>query len=104
MTNESVNPWKLVTIGILLVGATAAATMLVIGRDSKTELPESQAAQETKALSETKISGIEQKTVPGRATERPGLPILTEIHRPRSQRAVLHNRSWKPVIGMPARR
>ena len=64
MTNESVNPWKLVTIGILLVGATAAATMLVIGRDSKTELPESQAAQETKALSETKISGIEQKIVP----------------------------------------
>jgi hypothetical protein len=59
MTNESANPWKLATVGILLVGATAAATMLVIGRDSKTESPESQAAQETKAL-----SGTEEKTLP----------------------------------------
>lgn len=74
MTNESINPWKLVTIGILLVGATAAATMLVIGRDSKTELPESQAAQETKALSETKVSGIEKKSVPAESHRTASAP------------------------------
>ena len=42
MSNESVNYWKFATIGILLVGATVAATLLVTGRDSKTEVPDSQ--------------------------------------------------------------
>lgn len=45
VSNESVNYWKLATIGILLVGATAAATLMIAGRDSKTEQPESPAAQ-----------------------------------------------------------
>lgn len=45
MSNESVNYWKLATVGILLVGATAAATLMIAGRDSKTEQPESPAAQ-----------------------------------------------------------
>ena len=45
MSNESVNYWKLATIGILLVGATAAATLMIAGRDSKTEQPESPGAQ-----------------------------------------------------------
>jgi hypothetical protein len=36
MANESVNYWKFATIGILLVGATVGATLLVAGRDSKT--------------------------------------------------------------------
>lgn len=49
MSNESLNPWKLATIGILLVGATAAATMLFVGRDSKTEVPDSQTAQVSEA-------------------------------------------------------
>lgn len=45
MSNESANYWKLATIGILLVGATAAATLMIAGRDSRTEQPESPAAQ-----------------------------------------------------------
>ena len=49
MSNESANPWKLATIGILLVGATAAATMLFVGRDSKTEAPDPQTAQVSEA-------------------------------------------------------
>jgi hypothetical protein len=44
MSNESVNYWKFATVGILLVGATVAATLLVTGRDSKTEAPDSQEA------------------------------------------------------------
>lgn len=36
VATESVNYWKFATIGILLVGATVAATLLVAGRDSKT--------------------------------------------------------------------
>ena len=44
MSNAALNPWMLTTVGILLVGATVGDTMLV-GRDSKTELPASQAAQ-----------------------------------------------------------
>jgi hypothetical protein len=45
VSNESVNYWKLATVGILLVGATAAATLMIAGKDSKTEHPESPAAQ-----------------------------------------------------------
>ncbi len=37
MPNESVNYWKFATIGIVLVGATVAATLLVTGRGSSTE-------------------------------------------------------------------
>jgi outer membrane murein-binding lipoprotein Lpp len=37
MATGSVNYWKFATIGILLVGATVAATLLVAGGDSKTE-------------------------------------------------------------------
>jgi uncharacterized protein YcfJ len=44
MSNESLNPWMLTTIGILLVGATVGATMLV-GRDSKTDSPDSKTVQ-----------------------------------------------------------
>ena len=45
MSNESVNYWKLATVGILLVGATAAATLMINGRDSKTEPSESPAGE-----------------------------------------------------------
>ena len=45
MSNESVNYWKLATVGILLVGATAAATLMITGRDSKTEPSESPAGE-----------------------------------------------------------
>jgi len=74
MTNESANPWKLATIGILLVGATAVATMLVIGRDSKTELADSQAAQETKALDGIQVSGTEEKAAPAESKRTASAP------------------------------
>jgi hypothetical protein len=43
--NESVNYWKLATIGILVVGASVGATLMITGQDSKTGQPESPAAQ-----------------------------------------------------------
>jgi hypothetical protein len=60
MSNESANPWKLATIGILLVGATALATTLIVGRDSKTEPPTSQTAQ----ISEAQVSETGEKAAP----------------------------------------
>ena len=65
MSNESLNPWMLTTIGILLVGATVAATMLV-GRDSKTESPDSQKAQlsETQSPATQKNAAITAKVTP----------------------------------------
>ena len=57
MSNESVNYWKFATIGILLVGATVAATLMVAGGDSKTE-PTSAAAQ----VDETPIADAGEKT------------------------------------------
>src|SRR5690348_16242437 len=47
MSNDAVNYWKFATIGILLVGVTAAATLLIVGRDSKngkTDSPPPQAS------------------------------------------------------------
>ena len=75
MSNESLNPWKLATIGILLVGATVAATMLVVGRDSKTGLPDSPTAQ----ISETQTPATEAKAakaapVARQQTARPQSP------------------------------
>jgi hypothetical protein len=45
VSNESANYWKFATIGILLVGATVAATLLITGQDSKTGQPESPIGQ-----------------------------------------------------------
>ncbi|MEO6562327.1 MAG: hypothetical protein ABIN99_04665 [Nitrosospira sp.] len=64
MSNAAFNPWMLTTVGILLVGATVGATMLV-GRDSKTELPASQAAQ----IAETPVpTKHEMATLPANVT------------------------------------
>ena len=60
MSNESANPWKLATIGILLVGVTVVATTLIVGRDSKTEPPASQTTQ----ISEAQSPGTEEKAAP----------------------------------------
>lgn len=64
MSNESANYWKFATIGILLVGATVAATLLVTGRDSGTEVPDSQKvidASPTVAVEDTTKSGTSVK-------------------------------------------
>ena len=50
MSNDAVNYWKFATIGILLVGATAAATLLIVGHDSKNgqnDTPASQASAQS---------------------------------------------------------
>lgn len=59
MSNESVNYWKFATVGILLVGATVAATLMVTGSDSKTE-PTSSTAQ----VDETPIADAEKTGAP----------------------------------------
>ena len=51
MANESVNYWKFATIGVLLVGATVAATLLVVGRDSGTRSRDAQTAQVSEPVS-----------------------------------------------------
>lgn len=77
MLNESLNPWKLATIGILLVGATVAATMLVVGRDSKTE-PDSPTAQiseaQTPAAGGKAASTVNTAPVARQQTARPSSP------------------------------
>jgi hypothetical protein len=45
VSNESVNYWKLATIGILLAGASVGATLMITGQDSKSGQPESSVAQ-----------------------------------------------------------
>lgn len=70
LSNESLNPWMLTTIGILLVGATVGATLLV-ERDSKTEPPvsataqisETQAPETQKAASNAKIAPVEHPQI-----------------------------------------
>ena len=55
MVSETPNPWKLATIGLLVVGATVLITSLVIGRDTKVVPPEEIVqAQETVAQVEKK--------------------------------------------------
>ena len=64
MSNESINYWKFATVGILLVGATVAATVLVTGRDSGTE-PTSSATE----VNEAPIADAAEKTAPVPAVE-----------------------------------
>lgn len=69
MSNESVNYWKFATIGILLVGVTVAATLLVTGRDSATS-----------PASDAGVSASD--AAPGAAEEssqkQAALPVVTE--------------------------
>lgn len=58
LSNETLNPWMLTTIGILLVGATVGATLLV-GHDSKTEPPLSATAQ----INEIQTPGTQKATL-----------------------------------------
>ncbi len=69
MSNESVNYWKFATIGILLVGATVAATLLVTGRDSATG-PASDAA--VSASDATPVAAEEPNQ------KQAALPVVTE--------------------------
>lgn len=84
MSNESVNYWKFATIGILLVGATVAATLLVAGRDSKTRSPDVQTAQVA-----AESPGTEEKDIPappaGKAPPPP-VPSQRSAHPAQSGR------------------
>lgn len=77
MSNES-NPWKLATIGILLVGATAAATMLFVGRDSKTEVPGPQTAQ----VSEAPVAEAGKSAPPVERQRAPRAPNPPQVAYP----------------------
>ncbi|PTR13594.1 hypothetical protein C8R31_1108 [Nitrosospira sp. Nsp2] len=70
MSNESVNYWKLVTIGILLVGASVGATLMITGKDSKTGQPESPAAQ----VELTPAPGVGEKGGQSTRTASAGVP------------------------------
>ena len=69
MSDQSVNYWKFATIGILLVGATVAATLLVTGRDSATG-PESDVAV---SASDSTLVGAEESN-----QKQAALPVVAE--------------------------
>lgn len=91
MSNESVNYWKFATVGILLVGATVAATLMVAGGDSKTE-PASSTAQ----VDETPIADAAEKTA---APD----PVIVKEAAPtgRSARATQSSRSASAAVPPP---
>ena len=51
MADMSLNPWKLTTIGLLLVGATALVTTFVVGQKSDTESTSAPAKSQKKNAS-----------------------------------------------------
>jgi len=80
MPNESVNYWKFATIGILLVGASVAATLLVVGRDSKTSSPDVQPIKVAEA------PGTEEKSIPAPpAGKAPPPPAPSQRSAPHPQ-------------------
>ena len=93
MPNESVNYWKFATIGILLVAATVAATLLVIGRDSKTEPPHSPTAQ----VDETPVQGTE-----GKAASAPMPAGVAPVNRQHSARVGNSSSALPPKSVMEA--
>ncbi len=48
MPDMTLNPWKLTTIGLLLVGATALVTTFVVGQKSDTVSPNAPAKSQKK--------------------------------------------------------
>ena len=92
MSEQSVNYWKFATIGIVLVGATVAATLLVTGRDSKTEPSNSTI---TPADSDS-IAKVKEKPVPApKEVEAP------PAERKRSARVAQPNRNASGAIPPP---
>jgi hypothetical protein len=67
VSNESVNYWKLATIGIVLVGATAAATLMITGGGSETGQPQLPASEA--ALATATEAGEKAASVPARSRE-----------------------------------
>lgn len=89
MPNESVNYWKFATIGIVLVAATVAATLLVIGRDSKTEPPH--------FPTETSVQGTE-----GKAASAPMPAGVAPVNRQHSARVGNSSSALPPKSVMEA--
>ncbi|BCT66571.1 hypothetical protein [Nitrosospira sp. NRS527] len=94
MSNESVNYWKFATIGILLVGATVAATLLVTGRDSKTEVPDSQ-----KAVDASPTVGVEDTTKSGTSAKL--AEEVAPVEPQRSTRVAKSSRNTSGAIPPP---
>jgi hypothetical protein len=97
MSEQSTNPWKLATIGILLVGATVAATTLIVGRDSKTELTDSQGAQ----TSEAQAPGKEEKAASTPKAVPESKKTAHTPHVDRNARAVLPPPPYPPQAAHP---
>jgi hypothetical protein len=93
MSTESVNYWKFATLGILLVGTTIAATLLVIGRDSKTE-PASPTAQ----VDEVPVSTFENKAT---ASGSPAEETSPQEHRRGARIAQAHRNTSGAVPPPP---
>jgi len=79
MPNESVNYWKFATIGIVLIGATVAATLLVTGRDSKTSSPGVQTAQ-----TDSQAPGTEEKGIAAPPAALPPPPPYSPPYPPQA--------------------
>lgn len=94
MSNESVNYWKFATIGILLVGATVAATLLVAGRDSKTGSSDAQTAQV--GTQPAQPAGIEEGGASG-----PPAGKTAPAQPQRSARAAQSNRNTSGALPPP---
>jgi hypothetical protein len=101
MATESVNYWKFATIGILLVGATVAATLLVAGRDSKSEQTASSPSEPSKlqsggtALAEDKSASVANALPEDRHAERHQSPRVSKTDRQ-------HASSAPPQAAYPA--
>lgn len=92
MSEQSVNYWKFATIGIVLVGATVAATLLFTGRDSKTEPSNSTTTPADSAL----IAEVEEKPV-----SAPKEAEAPPVERKRSARVAQPNRNVSGAIPPP---
>jgi hypothetical protein len=83
MSYESLNPWMLATIGILLVGTTVGVTMLA-GRESKIEPPDSKMARtsETQAQVTQNVGSANVVRVKNqRATAQPSQSITATCNK-----------------------
>jgi hypothetical protein len=83
MSNQSLNPWMLATVGILLIGATVGATLLV-GRDSNTGSPDSPTAQTSETQTPATQKKLAAKVAPveyQRIAARPSQAIMATCNK-----------------------
>ena len=106
MPNESVNYWKFATIGIVLIGASVAATLLVTGRDSKTSSPDVQTTKVARRLREQKRRAflLHRPGKPAPRLHPSGAPHPCPAQQEHFRRPPLHRhiRRKRPTLPQPA--